>query len=189
MVSQEQQTGLVREAVGVFDTAEALDAATAELLQSGFPRERLTLLAGEKAVVEKLDHRYERVEELEDDATAPRISYRSRDSVHAATGAALGALASIGAVAVGGAIFASGGALAVTLGTGLIGAEVGGFLGGVLGDLIEKRHADYLHEQIAHGGLLLWVRTQSASEEKAAKDILLNHSGRDVHVHEIVAGK
>jgi hypothetical protein len=188
MASHEQQTNLVREAVGVFETAEALEAATAELLQNGFPRERLTLLAGEKAVAEKLGHKYERVEELEDDAAAPRISYRSRESVHAATGAALGALASIGALAVGGAIFATGGALAVTLGTGLIGAEVGGFLGGVLGDFLEERHAEYLHEQIAHGGLLLWVRTQSASEEKAAKDILLKHSGRDVHLHELAAG-
>jgi hypothetical protein len=176
-----------REAVGVFSSAEALDAATAELLASGFPRERLTLLAGERAIAEKLGHKYERVEELEDDAAAPRISYRSRDSVHAATGAALGALASIGAVAVGGAIFASGGALAVTFGVGLIGAEVGGFLGGVLGDFIERQHADYLQEQIDHGGLLLWVSTLDDAEEKAAKEILLRHSGRDVHAHDIPA--
>ena len=95
--------------------------------------------------MEKLGHKYEKVEELEDNLEIPRAVYRSKESFDASKSALLGSLASIGAVAAAGAIFASGGALAVTLGSGLIGAEVGGFVGGVLGELVEEHHAKYLH--------------------------------------------
>ena len=52
--------------------AIALETAAEELLASGFPRARISLLAGESAIVEKLGHKYEKVEELEDDPL-PRI--------------------------------------------------------------------------------------------------------------------
>ncbi len=176
-----------REVVGVFSDAGALETAANELLASGFPRARISLLAGESAIVEKLGHKYEKVEELEDNLEIPRAVYRSKESFDAGKSALLGSLASIGAVAAAGAIFASGGALAVTLGSGLIGAEVGGFVGGVLGELVEEHHAKYLQEQIDHGGLLLWVRTVDRREENTAKQILSRHSGRDVHAHPIPA--
>jgi hypothetical protein len=174
-----------REVVGVFSDADALETAANELLASGFARARISLLAGEKAIVEKLGHKYEKVEELEDNLEIPRAVYRSKESLDAGKSALLGSLASIGAVAAAGAIFASGGALAVTLGSGLIGAEVGGFIGGILGELVEDHHAKYLQEQLDHGGLLLWVRTTDDSEEGAAKQILSRHSGRDVHAQAI----
>jgi hypothetical protein len=185
MADAGQNVPSAREVVGVFSDADALEAAAAELLGSGFERARISLLAGEKAIVEKLGHKYERVNELEDNLDIPRVVYRPKESFDAGKSALLGGLASIGAVAAAGAIFASGGALAVTLGSGLIGAEVGGFLGGVLGDLITEHHAKYLQEQLDHGGLLLWVRTADDLEENAAKQILSRHSGRDVHAHAI----
>jgi hypothetical protein len=174
-----------REVVGVFSDADALETAANELLASGFERARISLLAGENAIVEKLGHKYEKVEELEDNLEIPRTIYRSKESFDAGKSALLGSLASIGAVAAAGAIFASGGALAVTLGSGLIGAEVGGFIGGVLGELVEQHHAKYLQEQLDRGGLLLWVRTVDGAEENTAKQILSRHSGRDVHAHAI----
>ncbi len=143
------------------------------------------MLAGESAIVEKLGHKYEKVEELEDNLEIPRTVYRSKETFDLAKGALLGSLVSIGAFAAAGAIFASGGALAVTLGSGLLGAEVGGFIGGVLGELVEVHHAEYLQDQLDHGGLLLWVRTTGNAEESSAKQILSRHSGRDVHAHTI----
>ncbi len=169
-----------REVVGVLADAVALEAATGELLGAGFEEAQITLLAGEKAIIEKLGHKYKRVEELEDDPNVPRILYRAFDTKKTVI---LGSLAAIGAVATAGAIFAGGGALLATLGSGLIGAEVGGFLGGVLGDFVDDQHARYLKNQLDHGGLLLFVRTRNESEEDAAKEILKNHSGRDVHAH------
>lgn len=185
MANEGQRARPAREVVGVFGDADALEAAASELLASGFERARLSLLAGEKAIVEKLGHKYEKVEELEDNTAAPRTAYRSKESFDVAKGVLLGSLVSIGAVAVAGTIFASGGVLAVTLGSALIGAEVGGFVGGMLGEFVENHHAQYLQEQLDHGGLLLWVRTTDDAEENTAKQILSLHSGRDVHAHAI----
>ena len=183
MANKDQQVWPAREVVGVFSNANALEAATSDLLGSGFEHAQINLLAGENAIVEKLGHKYEKVEELEDNPEIPRIAYRSKESFDAAKGALLGSLVSIGAVAAAGAIFASGGALAATLGSGVIGAEVGGFIGGVLGDFIDDHRADYLRKQLDHGGLLLFVQTTNDAEENTAKQIFSKYSGRDVHVH------
>ena len=70
-----------REVVGVFSDADALETAANELLASGFERARISLLAGESAIVEKLGHKYEKVEELEDNLEIPRTIYRSKEFV------------------------------------------------------------------------------------------------------------
>jgi len=85
----------------------ALETAANELLASGFERARISLLAAESAIVEKLGHRYEKVQELEDNLEIPRAVYRSKESFDAGKSVLLGSLASIGAVAAAGAIFAS----------------------------------------------------------------------------------
>ena len=173
-----------REVVGVFADAQALDAATSDLLAARFEEAQISLLAGEKAIVEKLGHKYERIEELEDDPKAPRILYRAFDRKKTVI---LGSLAAIGALATGGALFAGGAALVAALGGGVIGAEAGAFLGGVLGDFVDDRHAAYLKNQLDHGGLLLFVRARDDAEESVAKEILNKHSGRDVHAHGLSA--
>ena len=177
---EKEKLSSAREVVGVFADAQALDDATNDLLAARFGEAQISLLAGEKAIVEKLGHKYGRVEELEDDPKAPRILYRAFDTKKTVI---LGSLAAIGGLATAGAIFAGGAALAAALGGGVIGAEAGAFLGGVLGDFVDDRHAAYLKNQLDHGGLLLFVRTRDAAEESAAKDILTKHSGRDVHAH------
>ena len=47
----------VREAVGAFHSADGFQGAIDELLQSGFHRAELSLLASDHAVDEKLGHR------------------------------------------------------------------------------------------------------------------------------------
>jgi hypothetical protein len=137
-----------REVVGVFSDGYALESAVNELLNSGFDLGDISLLAGEEAVVAKLGHKYEKVEDVEDDDQAPRVAYVPRES------------------------------------RGVIGAEVGGLIGAVLGEFMEERHAKYLQEQLDHGGLLLWVRTRDSAQEEKAKQIIAQHSGRDVHAHD-----
>jgi hypothetical protein len=70
----------IREAVGVFDTAESLEDAIDELQSSGFDRAELSLLASERTVEEKLGHAYRRVKELEDEARVPRTGFVSTES-------------------------------------------------------------------------------------------------------------
>jgi len=173
----------VREAVGVFDNAKTLEAAIDELKTAGFNRADISLLAGSNTVEQKLSHRYEKVAELEDDPDVPTTAFISTESIGDAEGALIGTLLYVGAIALAGAVVASGGALAAAITAAAIGGGVGGMAGIGLSSFITQHHADYLQEQIDHGGLLLWVRTRDATHEERAKEILSKHSAHDVHVH------
>jgi hypothetical protein len=175
----------VREAVGVFDSAETLEEAVDELESAGFDRAELSLLASEPAVVEKLGYLYTKADYAEDDPNAPRTAYVSTESVGDAEGGLIGGLLYVGAVAAAGAVVASGGALATAIGAAVAAGGAGGLIGAALAAVVDKHHADYLEKQLERGGLLLWVRTRNAEHEERAKEILSKHSAHDVHLHDI----
>ena len=173
-----------REAVGVFADAASLQSAVDELHDAGFPDEALSLLASEAAVEAKLGHKYQKVSELEDDPAAPRARYLPVEETERA---AIGAFGLLGALGATGVVAASGGALAIALLAAGIGAGAGGVLGELLAKFLGHDHAESVTQQIAHGGLLLWVRCADPEQEANAQDILERHSGRDVHVHSLPA--
>lgn len=183
----EQSGETVREAVGVFDNAERLQEAIDELQSSGFDRAELSLLASEEAVEEKLGHAYEKVAQLEDDAAVPRSAYVSTEAIGDAEAALAGGLLYVGAVAATGAVVASGGTLAGAIAAAVLAGGAGGLVGSVLAMWVGDNHARNLQEQIDRGGLLLWVRTWDAEDEKRAVEILNRHSGKDVHIHSLPA--
>jgi len=186
-MSADTSSDTVREAVAVFKDANSLQDAIDDLLSSGFNRAELSLLAGEKAVTEKLGHKYEKVEDLEDDPNAARTAYVSTESVGDAEGAVIGALVYVGAVVAAGAVVATGGSAAAVLAAAAAAGGGSGVIGAILAKAIGDDHARYLQEELEHGGLLLWVRTWDESREKRAVDILSKHSGKDVHVHTLPA--
>lgn len=174
----------VIEAVGVFDDVSSLDAAVEELHRSGFPKDHISLLASEDTVERKLGHRYERIEELEDDPNAPRQVYRTRESLGESEGLLVGSLTYLPAVLAAGTVVASAGVVAAAI----TGAALGGaLLGTVLSHWMDKRHADWLQEQLDRGGLLLWVRTPDPESQQQALSILQQHSAHDVHLHKLPA--
>ncbi|MEZ5666935.1 MAG: hypothetical protein R3F55_05800 [Alphaproteobacteria bacterium] len=171
------------EAVGVFETHEALEAAVDDLLSDGFDRADVSLLADVPTVEAKLGHRYRRVDEVEDEADAPRTAFVSTETRGETTGGLVGALVYVGAVAAAGAVVASGGALAAALVAAAVAGGTGGMIGAALARLIDVRHAHALQAQIERGGLVLWVRTRDPMHEARAARILDKHGARDVHVH------
>jgi len=173
------------EAVGVFETAEAFQAAADELLSSGFDRADLSLLASEHAVEKNLGHLYRRVEELEDEPETPRTAYISEDAVDEARGALISSLTFVGAVGAAGAMVAAGGALVGTIVAAAAIGGAGGLIGSTLGKILAQHHADRVHAQLEKGGLLLWVRTRDGDHETRAEDIMRKHGALDVHVHEL----
>jgi hypothetical protein len=183
----DESADTVREAVGYFDTAEALQEAVDALLSSGFDRAELSFLADERTVDQKLGDRYRKVTELEDEASVPRCCYVSTESIGDAEGALIGAPLYLAGGAAAGAVVASGGTLAVAVGAAAIAGGAGALFGSLLAKMVGEHHARYLQEQLDHGGLLLWVRTRDAEREKRASDILKKHSGKDVHVHALPA--
>ena len=178
-----QETSTVREAVGVFADAQKLQEAIDELMSSGFDRADVSMLAAEKTVQEKLGHKYKKVAELEDNAKVPRRCYVSTESVGDAEGGIVGGLMYIGATAAAGAVVATGGTLAAAIAAAAVAGGAGGLIGSILDKWIGDNQAGHLQAQLDHGGLLLWVRTWNADDEKRASDILSRHSGWDVHVH------
>jgi hypothetical protein len=182
-MSVEQEPRTVSEAVGIFHRPVDLQGAIDELLSSGFDRAELSLLASERAVEEKLGHRYEKVGSLADDPTVPRAAYVSTEAIGGAEGGLIGGLMYVGAAVAGGAVLASGGTLAAGIAAAALAGGAGGFIGSVLAKLVGDGHAHYLQEQIDRGGLLLWVRTWNVEDESRAAEILRKHSGGDVHVH------
>lgn len=176
-----------REAVGVVESGGRLQQAIDALLSSGFERAELGLLADERTVEEKLGHGYRKVAELEDDPAAPRTAYVSPESLGDAEGGLVGALMYIGAVTTAGAVVASGGTLAGAFVAAAMAGAAGGLYGAALANFIEEQHADRIQRQIEKGGLLLWVRARDSKHEKRAVQILQQHGGQDVHVHEFSA--
>lgn len=181
--------GAVREAVGVFHDRPDLEAAIDELLSSGFDRAEVSLLASQEAVEQKLGHSYRSVRELEDDPDVPTVAYLPRESVGEIEGAIVGALIYVGAVAAAGAVVASGGAFAAAIAAAAAGGGGGGLLGYLLDRYVEKRYLKSIAEQIARGGLLLWVHIRDEAHERRAVDILTRNGGEDVHVHDLPAGE
>jgi hypothetical protein len=186
-MSFEQEARTISEAVGIFHRPDDLQSAIDELLSSGFHRAELSLLASDRAVEEKLGHRYEKVTSLADDPTVPRAAYVSTEAVGGAEGGLIGGLIYVGAALAGGAIVASGGTLAAAIAAAALAGGTGGLVGSVLAKFVGDHHAHYLQEQIDHGGLLLWVRTWNLEDEKRAAEILRKHSAGDVHVHALPA--
>ena len=183
-MSAEDQDQLVTEAVAVFQDVGDLDGAVEALQSAGFKRADISLLASEEAVEKKLGHRYERVEELEDDPKAPRVAYRTRESVGETEDVIIGSMTYLPAVLAAGTVVASAGVVAAAVtGTAIAGA----LIGTVLARWLDKSHAEHLQEQLEHGGLLLWVRTRDQQQEQTALKVLLEHSGTDVHVHRLPA--
>ena len=128
-MSQNQSTPSIREAVGLFETQAALQAAIDELLSSGFDRADLSLLASEQTIASKLQgHAFTRAS-LEDDPTTPRGVYISPDAVGTAEGGLISVLAYVGAVASAGVIAIAGGPLTMIV----VGAGLAGGAGGLIG--------------------------------------------------------
>jgi uncharacterized membrane protein len=182
-----QQPRVIREAVGVFNSFEDFQDAVDELLSSGFHRADLSLLTSEHVVTEKLGHRYQKLDTLQDDPKVPRAAYVSPEAMGDAEGAVIGTLMYVGATAAAGAILVSGGTLAVAIAAVALGWGAGGLIGSILAIWIGDHYAHYLQEQMEHGGLLLWVRTWNAEEERRAVKILRKHSGSHVHLHALPA--
>ena len=179
----DEQPDAIREAVGVFASANDLQAAIDELLSSGFHRAELSLLGSEEAVNRKLGSSFANAHVVEDDPVVPRTAYVSPEAIGDAQGGIVGGLVYAGATVAAGAVVISGGAIV----TAIVAATLVGGAGGIVGALLAKwlgdNHAQYLQTQVDHGGLLLWVRTRDAEAEDRAVNVLTRHSSRDVHVH------
>lgn len=173
----------VCEVVGVFHTAEDLEAAIDELLSSGFDRAELSLLASEETVAGKLGGYYQAASELADEPAVPRSAFVSTAAIGDAQGALIGGLAYVGATVAIGAVVMSGAAMGAAIAAAVLAGGTGGLVGSVLARWVGHHHAAHLQGQIENGGLLLWVRAWNDSDEARALEIVARHAADQVHAH------
>lgn len=171
------------EAVGVFDRVEDLQAAFYDLRTVGFSRHDISLLGRQDVLEQKLGRAYWRAEDLADDPEAPRAAFVSEDAIGALEGSIAGGFFYVGSMIALAAMLGPASTLAASIAAVAIGGTPAAVLGVLLARRAAKPHQDYYADQIAHGGLLLWVRLRDKAHERIAVDILKGHSGREVHVH------
>lgn len=179
-----EQFNTVREAVGVFDAPDKLDAAVADLEGTSFSRMDISVLGSTQEMEEKYGSSF-RTEWLEDNSDAPRdILIRPEEKV-------IGASFIIGCCAyTAGCVIAIGAKTASTFVflMAIAGGSIGGALiGAVIVSFIASKLSNKVAQQLRKGGLLLWVRTLDPQKEKIAQDILTKHGARHVHIHSIAA--
>jgi hypothetical protein len=171
------------EAVGVFDTVPALQAAIYDLMIAGFSRHDISLLGGEQALREKFGQHFWSAGDLEDDPEAPRAAFVSEEAMGELEGGIAGGFLFLGSAIAMTVLLGPASTLAASIAAVAVGGVPGAVLGTLLARRVGKHHRDYYARQIEHGGMLLWVRTDTPEKERRAVEIMKGHSGRDVHVH------
>ena len=184
-MQEEEYNRTQTEAVAVFHDAGSLQGAIDALLNAGFDHAELSVLASEKVVKERLGHDYTSTAELEDDPDVPRVEELPDETVGNAQGGIIAAAAYFPAVIGSLVVASSGGTLLGAVAVAAVAGGTGAAVGATLAKLIGSTHAKHMNEHLAHGGLLLWVRTHDVEHEAKALEILRQKGGEDVHLHEI----
>lgn len=176
-------SGRVHEAVGVFHDLRHLEEAVRELEGTAFPRDAITVLGAEKDVSTAFGRKPVSPERMEDDPHTPRKAPVRPEEKAIGAGILIGCGAYIGVVA--GLMLTASAPLPVTIAAVFLGGGLGAGIGGLGVEFIIKRMKRNIQRQVAHGGLILWVRTPDSEREHLACDILLKHGARHVRVHDI----
>lgn len=177
--------GMVREAVGIFDTPNALTAVVDDLVLAGFAHHELSLMASDEVVRQKLGPVMDRVEDAKDNPDMPRQNYVAPEDLGNAQGIAISVPAYVGAIIATGAVLASGGtALAAAVAAAAAGGGAGA-LGAVMARWLGHKRETMLRQHLDKGGILLWVNLRDPGREYMAMEILGRHTSHPVEVHDI----
>lgn len=175
----------LREAVGVFMGADDLKRAGQELLNSGFDRTALGILAGKEAVEQSLGDLYVRANALSKHPDAPHMELVRQEAMGTTVHAWLGGLSLAGTTALGAVAVASSAVLGGALIAAAAGAATVGSIGMLMRAIIKESDAEHLQKQIDNGRLLLFARTRTADEERRATEILSKNNAIEATVYDV----
>ncbi|MBP0482189.1 hypothetical protein [Sagittula salina] len=174
----------VPEAVGVFASVEALQGAIYDLMMVGFSRHDISLLADHETVEKTLGRHFWSADELEDDPAVPRTYFVSEEAMGELEGSVAGGFFFLGSYIAMLALLTPASTLAASVAAIAIGGGPAALVGTLAARQLHQHHVEYYADQLRRGGILLWVRVKDAEREALARDILRQHSGKDVHVHD-----
>ncbi|MBV8121697.1 MAG: hypothetical protein JO081_17370 [Alphaproteobacteria bacterium] len=175
------ETSTIREAVAVFDDPQKLERAMSELQSNGIDRANLSLLAHTSLA----KHLPPDTHSLADDPDTPREAAVSDTDLRQERVLGTSLVATIAALAAAGFTVATGGVAAAVI-AAAVAAGGAGAVGALVGRRLGEDEEAFLETQLAHGGVLLWVRTPDADTERRAIDVLRGHSSY-VRLHDLPA--
>lgn len=157
----------VTEVVGLYHDREHFDQAVAALLQHGFPRDALSVLASH------------------DELSASETDKPHDPSLTALVGELKYAfpLTTAGFIAIAGGPVSA--ALAAIFGAGLAGIAAKDYLDAAAAE----PHVNDFERALQAGGVILWVRVESAEETHLADETLRANGGSNVHIVERPRGE
>jgi len=162
--------------VGIFHTPAEAEHAVADLLSSGFPRERISVITPHSAQAEHVSVAGSGVEHGEDMAIGALGGGLLGGILGALVGMIVVGIPGLGAILVAGPLAAAIGGAGITM---ALGAGAGAVGGGVLGALtwagVTKEEAHVYEEFIRRGGNLVMVQASSAERDRATE--ILHHDG------------
>ncbi|MBL8687706.1 MAG: hypothetical protein JNL04_01325 [Rhodospirillaceae bacterium] len=182
-----QEKAVVREVVGAFRSADWLEDAITDLASSGWDKSEMSLLGQEGVFQPGIPAHGQDMHRAADEPEVKRSPVVEEEDVRQGRTLATSLAAVIAAFAASGAtILTGGGALAAVVGAAAAGGGAAAAMN-TIGRWISGSRSDFLRDQIDQGGILLWVKVQTAAQEAQASEILRRHGATDVHVHEIPA--
>ena len=181
---------IVREVVGVFDTTTRLEATVEQLGIAGIDRAAISVLGAERPHPDEpdgseVDAAHRSILDISDDPSTPTTAFVSDVSRGDARGVAAAVPLLIAGVGAAWTVAATGGALLFAIGATVASGAVGAGLGSMLYYAVAKRHAAAISDQMAKGGLILWVRVEDEATEQRALAVLRECGASFTHTHMI----
>jgi len=167
------------EIVALFNSVSGLESAIGALTNAGWDRSEMSLLGSKERLAP-----FRSTRDIADDPNVERAPVTSQTDKRSA-GTLAGGLGGVVAafLATGATIMSGGTALAAVIG-GAVAAGGGAAGGDIIGRVLSRQMNKSLEEQIARGGIVLWVLLRSRDRESEARAILERHGAQDVHLNE-----
>lgn len=163
-----------REAVSLREVIE-------ELMNIGFDRTDISVVAGCGAIEHEFDAMPEDIIHLVGEPDVPCAAYLEHGALVQAKAVIIGALVHAAAIAAIVPAVSFDATLMTTIAAAIVAACLGGLIGAMACQLIDRHHNDYVNQQLSRGGLL-WVSTMTNTLETRACHILQRHAARNVQV-------
>jgi hypothetical protein len=170
---------VVCEVVGVFDSAVHLQEAVDQLGIAGIDRAAMSVLGAPGR------RKTRSILAVSDDPNTPTASIVSDNSLAQIQGMSIAIPMEITGFGAAWAAAAAGSALLVAIGATLASGAVGAGLGALLYHVVARRHHAAIGEQLALGGLILWVQVADKATEAGVLAVLRTSKATLLHTHMI----
>lgn len=175
----------IREAVGMFSDIKSLYDCIDDLQTHGFDRSDITLLDHPHLTKQSKPNRPLDTHDAEDSPSVKRGAFIDPESLGDAEGALIGLPLYVFTLIGAGVSASFGLTTTVIITIAAISGLIGGLIGGAAAYWLKRRHDDYYKDQVAHGGIPLWIHTKDRDHEKKAMEALKSSNATDIHLHDI----